>query len=213
MQEITATKRSLKALVAHRSGGRRLRERLCCAAAAVCCAAVPGHGELSQRGFPCWRLCSHTSVPSEGRGAECGDHFPPPHPPLSCRAHIAALSAQLSLAQTAHTECALRAAGALSSGGVNGLPFLSHPFQPPSPKHSSFPTSHSEVSLNCTHFTVQHNGYYNSQHRCNDPNVSVQYSKCCDPEVSSLLGRIMKFRVIMPISENKESVIPLRVLQ
>lgn len=171
-----------------------------------------GTGSSLSVGFPAGG-CAHTPLcHQKGVGQNVGTISPPP-PPLSCRAHIAALSAQLSLAQTAHTECALRAAGALSSGGVNGLPFLSHPFQPPPPKHSSFPTSHSEVSLNCTHFTVQHNGYYNSQHRCNDPNVSVQYSKCCDPEVSSLLGRIMKFRVIMPISENKESVIPLRVLQ
>lgn len=46
---------------------------------------------------------------------------------------------------------------------------------------------------------------YNTQLHCNDPNVSVQYSKCCDIEVSSILGRIMKFRVIMTILEKKES--------
>lgn len=184
-----------------------------CSSSCVLCGCARARGALSAWVSLLAAVLTHLCAIRRAWGRMWGPFPPPPHPPLPCRAHIAALSAQLSLAQTAHTECALRAAGALSSGGVNGLPFLSHPFQPPSPKHSSFPTSHSEVSLNCTHFTVQHNGYYNSQHRCNDPNVSVQYSKCCDPEVSSLLGRIMKFRVIMPISENKESVIPLRVLQ
>ena len=63
---------------------------------------------------------------------------------------------------------------------------------------------------NCTHCRVKHNGCYNTQLHGNDPNVSEQYSKCCDPEVSSVLGRIMKFRVTMPIVEKKESIIQLK---
>lgn len=51
---------------------------------------------------------------------------------------------------------------------------------------------------------------YNTQLHRNDPNVPEQYSKCCDSEGSSESGRIMKFIVIMPIFQNKESIRQLK---